>query len=411
MHLDCGEWVVCPHHSGFKLLKKVMASDLTDEEKAKRILRFYLRPSRFVHHQRLPGKNMAWTVSDVALGWVYLAEEALYWQKRRGKSPAKARSIAHARMHEFHPDFYDYAFVHKQVKLNDETLSKLRRNAHLELFRLGVEVDKTEALRAYNWLVGRGRNFVLPGGKNARTIPDRMTDIRVLQGKCPITLTAPQGKFAAKIIQQMAVTNHLWEALHADAWVRSGRVDEPAIEFNKRSPKERKYLLGCEKCSRCWQEDVFSKHQGDKGVYFTVNAEVLLTMTKTERVANIVTEQLAYGQPGISAEEEDLLRRSMFYLAPDVEELVLEEEAKPDYVSPEELEDDDEYALSIKTPSKLSVNQLAMKEDLRAYALNGPVHRYNMDDHDYYAWNRAAFFRWEKSLRERLALQQKYSTR
>lgn len=419
-------WKVCHHHSGFRFVNEVLASDLPDEEKATRIMWFFVRPSKFAS-ARLPGKSKPWTEDKYNLAWTVLQQEIEHLENQ-GRAPDKAKSMAHARMEECNPGFHDIMGSRKQVQLSDEMVGLLGYQAWLELTRMGVSVykDDNHALRAYRWLVGEGTLYNFPSRKGWKSEPLAETPFKVLRKECPFVLNVPPGKFPTLIIRKTAVNLRLQDVKHENAWVRYHKADEPAVDFNKRPLRERKHLLGCDKCQskECWQDDAFSVHKNEKGIYFTINGEILLNH-KSERVANIAAQLKALGSPDVTDEEMELFHDTLRSLVPDPREIPDEAGSQEGFKATEEFDERWEQLEQVASwESQSRVNKrreniahglhgeeffldfMTMKEQLRAIRLCGLVIRYD-EDHPLNArWNRERFFRAERHLREKLRLKQ-----
>jgi hypothetical protein len=376
-------WWVCPWHTGWAQCKSILKSDLSDTDKAKALLWFYVRPNQYGH--RLPMKHEGWAWRDIIEARGLIQAEVSYWTRIRGKSPQKAWAIAYARMHEKFPEYFEIRDAQSQVKLGPAILAGLKEDARFFLKANGYDVDKRESLNAYRHLIetqdlGGTKIFAL----------NRLA-------KCPITLTVPDGKFACKIVMQTAVTDRLKEILAPDAWVRCGKVDMPAIEFNALSHEQRKAGLGCN-CKKCLQEEIFFPRRDAKGLFFEVKAEVLLTEDQTELTVETLAELVALGHPGIPEEEIDWLHRSLRYLDP--------EQGEPQKVNPLDYDEwvyDDEDVLEYKLMSRdVRFNDAMAREDLARVSLNGPVYDHFEGDEDWAAWNRRAYFKWERDFRKEL---------
>lgn len=299
----------CPLHSGYEEVRSRILQGGTDLEIAHDIIHYFIKPD---YRLKEPwNDDFSWEQYKQSSGMVYLRVKELMNDKFRPLPEEKARKIAWAQFHSAHPRFQSLKANIEGVKLNDAVLKPIKRDNYLTLRRMGLEVDKSEALDVYR---ASFRNVPVANGQVHEYIGPQ----------CPITKSAPNDHYAVKIVRHVAVTDQFKEIgpenTEAVVQLADGSY-ELASEFNSWELGFRKAALGCD-CENCKQEDVWFMRLDSKGrKYFTYKVEDILYLTEQKASELSALQEASKSKSPMSSlemEDYDAARRCLAY---DIDEL------------------------------------------------------------------------------------------
>lgn len=372
--LEDGVWVSCKFHTGYLLAQKALRDEsLTLRQKAYYILPIVVRPSRFI--KPLP-QNGIFTHEDIQNGWARITADVIYRMKNWGDTQKHAYKVAYARMGEAtEGKFFKVSSFNKlsSVAYGNDVMPQIRYEEKKVFLERGVQIPKKEdLLRVYRHRAG-------------------------IFSICPLSDgEIPKGKFHSNILLHTAVTHRGKEVQHPDSWVRCGKANMSAVEFNSLKLESRKKLLGCV-CTHCYQKEVMELDLIDGNYVVRVKPEVLLDERRTWLSSEILTGLMASGESGIDEKSLDDLRESFHFISGyDFSEM-----PEVGYSSIEEVEDDEEF---VQAHEKKHFHDLVdwkeLEEKLRFIRLSGRTQIIDRWSDEWEAMNRRDFFKSSRRIEE-----------
>lgn len=346
-------WHTCPFNTSIKVVKQILRLSISDDEKARLLIPYYVRPVRGLPDVPGPGE---WLWEDWMNLGARVAQDILERMnnKWRPESYETAHKRAWGKMLGEHPEFNEYKSWVKGVKHSPDYLFARRWDAKATVQRAtGKTVDKDEALRALRY-----------------------------DTHCPFMFTVPEGKFASRIINFTA-TNWKGQMPREDngSWVsgvktfkhgKKTRTKEwgmSGYEFNQLPIERRKELLGCS-CHDCIQDRVFYQ-DGDR---FMVKEEAILRMPRFKALLPHLLESLELGQYGISDEQFEQLSDSMRLAAKDDSQSLPDVKEDYDMNDPNNIDNDEDWGRFLPPETLQDHIDLALDAELK----NGPIIEYKL---------------------------------